>query len=136
LGDGPNWNPKNPKESMFSLYSTSPVGIMGALVDTTDVKMILRLNCNKTDFYANTTYPTYLYYNPYTVSKNVTYHTSGTVDVFDIISKKYIAKAILSDMQIVIPADQACLLVELPAGVKIVNKNNKLEANGITISYK
>jgi len=136
LGDGPNWNPKNPKESMFSLYSTSPVGIMGALVDTTDVKMILRLNCNKTDFYSNTIYPTYLYYNPYTVSKNVTYHPSGAVDVFDIISKKYIAKAILSDMQIVIPADQACLLVELPAGVKIVNKNNKLEANGITISYK
>jgi hypothetical protein len=50
LGDGPNWTPTNPKESMFSLYSTSPVGIMGAMVDTTDVKMILRLNCNVTDF--------------------------------------------------------------------------------------
>jgi len=136
LGDGPNWNPKNPKESMFSLYSTSPVGIMGALVDTTDVKMILRLNCNKTDFYANTTYPEYLFYNPYKVSKNITYHPSGRVDVFDIISKKYMAKEITTDTQIEIPADQACILVELPAGVMIVNKNNKLEANGIIISYK
>jgi hypothetical protein len=136
LGDGPNWNPKNPKESMFSLYSTSPVGIMGAIVDTTDVKMILRLNCNKTDFYANTTYPTYLYYNPYTVSKTVTYHPSGRVDVFDIVSKKYVAKAISANAQIAIPADQASLLVELPAGVKIEKKKNSLIANGVIISYK
>ena len=136
LGDGPNWNPKNPKESMFSLYSTSPVGIMGAIVDTTDVKMILRLNCNKTDFYSNTTYPEYLYYNPYTVSKSVTYHPSGKVDVFDIVTKKYIAKAISTSSQISIPADEACVLVELPAGTKIERKNNLLLANGIVISFK
>jgi len=121
---------------MFSLYSTSPIGIMGAIVDTTDVKMILRLNCNKTDFYANTTYPAYLYYNPYTVSKNVTYHPSGKVDVFDIVSKKYVAKAIAVDTPVTIPADQACILVELPAGIKIVKVDQKLVANGITLSYK
>jgi hypothetical protein len=136
LGDGPNWNPKNPKETMFSLYSTSPVGIMGAIVDTTDVKMILRLNCNKTDFYATTTYPTYLYYNPYPVSKNITYHTSGQVDVFDIVAKKYMAKAISGDTQIPIPPDQASILVEIPAGSIIEHKNNLLVVKGITISYK
>lgn len=136
LGDGPNWNPKNPKESMFSLYSTSPVGIMGAIVDTTDVEMILRLNCNKTDFYANTTYPEYLYYNPYKEPKSVTYHPSAKVDVFDIVTKKYLAKAISTSTKISIPADQACVLVELPAGTKIERKNNMLLANGIVIAYK
>lgn len=136
LGDGPNWNPKNPKESMFSLYSTSPIGIMGAIVDTTDVKMILRLNCNKTDFYANTTYPTYLYYNPYQEAKKVTYHPKGRVNVFDIISKKYILKNIDADTKIEIPANQACLLVEIPARVKVENRKNRLVANGITIFYK
>lgn len=136
LGDGPNWNPKNPKESMFSLYSTSPVGIMGAIVDTTDVEMILRLNCNKTDFYANTTYPEYLYYNPYKEPKSVTYHPSAKVDVFDIVTKKYLAKAISTSTKISIPADQACVLVELPAGTKIERKNNMLLTNGIVISYK
>lgn len=136
LGDGPNWNPKNPKETQFSLYSTSPVGIMGAIVDTTDVKMILRLNCNKTDFYANTTYPTYLYYNPYKEAKKVTYHPNGRVNVFDILSKKYLLKNINVDTQIEIPANQACLLVEVPAGVRVESRNNKLVANGITISYK
>ncbi len=135
LGDGPNWNPKNPKESMFSLYSTSPVGIMGAIVDTTDVKMILRLNCNVTDFYSVKKYPVYLYYNPYTELKKFTYHPAGHVDVFDIVSMKYVAKSISSDCKIDIPADQAYVLVELPAGTKIQRKSNLLVANGITISY-
>lgn len=135
LGDGPNWNPKNPKESMFSLYSTSPVGIMGAIVDTTDVKMILRLNCNVTDFYSVKKYPVYLYYNPYPELKKLTYHPAGHVDVFDIVSKKYVAKSISSDCKIDIPADQACVLVELPAGTKIQKKSNQLVADGEIISY-
>jgi hypothetical protein len=136
LGDGPNWNKNNPKESMFSLYSTSPIGIMGAIVDTTDVKMILRLNCNVTDFYTKKTYSTYLYYNPYSETKKVTYHPSRLSDVFDIISKKYVARKIVSDTQIVLPANQACLLVELPAGITIEHKNNLLVANGEIISYQ
>ena len=64
LGDGPNWMPDNPKETMFSLYSTSPVGVFGAMTDTTNVTGILRLNCNTTDFYSEREYPVYLYYNP------------------------------------------------------------------------
>ena len=50
---------------MFSVYSSSPVGILGAIVDTTNVKGILKLDCNATDFYASRPYPVYLYYNPY-----------------------------------------------------------------------
>ena len=50
---------------MLSVYSTSPVGILGAIVDTTDVKGILRLDCNATDFYSQRNYTAYLYYNPY-----------------------------------------------------------------------
>jgi hypothetical protein len=136
LGDGPNWNKNNPEETMFSLYSTSPVGIFGAIVDTTDVKMILRLNCNKTDFYADRKYPVYLYYNPYPIEKNVIYHPAGKADVFDIISKKYVAKKITSDTEISLPANQASLLVELPAGIKIKHIKKLLIAGGTTISYQ
>lgn len=136
LGDGPNWNPKNPKESMFSLYSTSPVGILGAMVDTTDVPMILRLNCNTTDFYSERAYPVYLYYNPYTVTKSVSYQPTGKADVFDIISKKYLARNIDKATMIEIPANQACVLTELPAGTKIERDNNRLVANGHVIAYQ
>ncbi len=137
LGDGPNWNPNNPKESMFSLYSTSPVGIMGAIVDTTDVKMILRLNCNATDFYAQKPYPVFLYYNPYSQSKTITYQSKGQlVDIFDIIDKKYVARSIASSTKIAIPANQARVLVELPARSSIIRKGNRLLVNGVIISFQ
>lgn len=136
LGDGPNWHPNNPKESMFSLYSTSPVGIYGAMVDTTDVPMILRLNCNVTDFYAARPYPVYLYYNPYAESRSVTYHPGAKSDVFDIISKQYVARGIDVATQISIPAHQSVVLTELPAGTRIVRKGNRLIADGKVIAYQ
>jgi hypothetical protein len=77
-----------------------------------------------------------LYYNPYETSKSVTYHPKGHVDVFDIVSKKYVAKAITGDTEILLPADQASLLVEIPAGAKIEHKNKLLVVKGITISFK
>ncbi|MDD4645491.1 MAG: hypothetical protein PHY99_05845, partial [Bacteroidales bacterium] len=65
IGDGPKWVAGQPKESMFSLYSTSIAGVYGAIVNKTSVDGILALNCNVTDFYAANKYPVYLYYNPY-----------------------------------------------------------------------
>ena len=65
IGDGPKWNEANPPESMFSVYSTAPVGILGATVHTTDVEGVLRLDANATDFYADKPYPVWLIYNPY-----------------------------------------------------------------------
>ena len=35
---------------MFSVYSSSPVGILGAIITKTDVEGILQLDCNATDF--------------------------------------------------------------------------------------
>ncbi|MBA7674860.1 hypothetical protein ES703_83085 [subsurface metagenome] len=140
LGDGPNWTkplPKqNPPESMFSLYSTSPVGIFGAMIRTTDVKGILQLNCNATDFYASKPYPVYLYYNPYSEKQSITYTSSKTVDLFDIVSKKYLAKNVNGNALISIPADMACVVVELPAGAEIIEQNDQLMVDGNVIAYK
>ncbi|MDR1973242.1 MAG: hypothetical protein LBQ31_01050 [Bacteroidales bacterium] len=112
LGDGPNWNVKNPPESMFSLYSTSPVGVLAAIVDTTDVQAILRLNCNATDFYAKKDSPVYLYYNPYKEDKEVTYYSQGNVNLYDAISGVYLAKNVEKSTKILIPANAAVLIYE------------------------
>lgn len=136
LGDGPNWNPNNPEETMFSLYSTSPIGIFGAIVDTTNVPGILRLDCNATDFYATRDYPVHLYYNPYAAEKSINYQPLIPADVFDLVSKKYVARNITASTAITLSADQACLLVELPAGIKMERKKNRLMANGVVLSYK
>ncbi|MFA6652380.1 MAG: hypothetical protein WCS46_06855 [Bacteroidales bacterium] len=123
LGDGPKWHPDNPKESMFSLYSTAPVGILGAMTDTTDVPGILKHNCNVTDFYSYPSHPVFLLFNPYEQDRKVTYQVSGKkADLYDIVSARYLASDVEDRALITIPANQACLVVELPSGSKI-NKN-------------
>jgi len=138
LGDGPRWINGNPRESMFSVYSSSPVGILGAVISTTNIKGVLRLNCNATDFYMPRIYPEYLYYNPYKKKVKVFYLTSNKrCDLFDIVSKKYVAKNIISKTSIIIPPDSAMIIVELPAGTMLIRNGTNIVANGkIKISYK
>ena len=137
LGDGPNWTPANPAESMFSLYSTSPVGILGAMVAETSGTGILRIDCNTTDFYSERPYPVYLYYNPHSNNKSVDYQSSDKVDLFDIVSKKYIARGKEGAFEISLPAFNASVIVELPAGTKLKLVAGRIvtEDNHI-ISYK
>lgn len=137
IGDGPKWIEGNPTASMMSLYSTSPIGILGAIVSTTDIEGILRLDCNATDFYSPRPYPTYLYYNPFGEDKGVTYTVGASCDLFDIVSKQYVARGLKKDSKIQIPAKAARVLVELPAGTELKLKNGRIIANGENIiSYK
>ncbi|MGM9699774.1 MAG: hypothetical protein ACI3Y0_14205 [Prevotella sp.] len=137
IGDGPKWIEGNPTASMMSLYSTSPIGILGAIVTTTDVEGILRLDCNATDFYSPRPYPTYLYYNPYGEAKDVTYTAGEACDLFDIVAKQYVAKGLTKDGKIQIPAKSARVIVELPTGTELKLKDGKIIANGENIiSYK
>lgn len=137
LGDGPNWTPQNPAESMFSLYSTSPVGIFGAMVSETSEKGILRLDCNVTDFYADKPYPVYLYYNPFDVKKVINYYSKASVDLFDIVSKKYVAQNQLGEFKIELPAGVSSVIVELPAGTSLTRNGKQLiTADNHIISYK
>lgn len=137
IGDGPKWIDGNPTESMFSVYSSSPVGILGAIVDTTNVKGILKLDCNATDFYASRPYPVYLYYNPYDIDEHINYQTKQAVDLFYIVSKKYVARGISKDGVFTIPAKEACIIVELPAGTELSLDGKHIWANKqYIISYK
>ncbi len=136
IGDGPKWIKGNPTESMFSVYSSSPVGILGAIVEETNVEGILQLDCNATDFYADRTFPTYLYYNPYTENKKVSFKSDKPVDLFDIISKQYLSKGAIGSVDITIPSDNASIVVVLPAGTELTLKNNKIWAGDHIISYQ
>ncbi|MBQ9410626.1 MAG: hypothetical protein IJU21_03350 [Bacteroidales bacterium] len=118
-GDGPSWTGENPPETMFSLYSTSPIGIFGSIISTTDVEGILSLDCNVTDFYAPRPYPVHLLYNPHKESKVVSYYPAGKADLFDVVSYNYLAQAVSGIASIEIPADTAVLVVELPAGAEL-----------------
>lgn len=137
IGDGPKWTSSNPPESMFSVYSTSPVGFLGAMIETTSVEGILKVNCNVTDFYAARPYPVYMYYNPYEKPQSVIYSSDKRVDLFDIISKEYVAKNINGKSEILLPAENSRVVVELPAGTKLkLDGNRVVDQNNQIISYK
>jgi hypothetical protein len=135
LGDGPLWIQGNPPETMFSIYSTTPLGIFGAITDTTDVQGILRLNLNATDFYADRPYPVYLYYNPHPEEKSVACAAKNKSDLFDIVCKQYLARN-LTEGTIKIAPDAAVVIVELPAGTRISVENNRIMTDlNFVISY-
>ena len=137
LGDGPNWTPANPAESMFSLYSTSPVGILGAMVSENSESGILRINCNTTDFYSERPYPVYLYYNPHAENKVIGYYSEEKVDLFDIVTKKYIARGKSGSFEIELPALNASVIVELPSGMKLRSVDGRIVTkDNHVISYK
>jgi hypothetical protein len=125
IGDGPKWVAGQPAESMFSLYSTSIAGVFGAIVNTTEVEGILALNCNATDFYAKNKYPVYLYYNPYQEEKTVTYHSEQSIDLFDIVTKTYLAKGKQGRVNLTLPAGSASVVVVLPAGKRLKTNQPK-----------
>ena len=127
-GDGPSWTSANPPETMFSLYSTSPVGIFGSIISTTDVEGILSLDCNATDFYAAKPYPVHLLYNPYSEKKTVSYYPAGKCDLFDVVRSKYLAQDVSGIVPIEIPDDEAVLIVELPAGAQLNSLNGHIVA--------
>jgi hypothetical protein len=68
--------------------------------------------------------------------KTVSYLSEKEIDLFDIISKKYLAKAQSGKIALKIPAGEACVLVELPSGTKLTKEANKLKANGTIISFR
>lgn len=128
-GDGPSWTDANPSSTMFSLYSTSPVGIFGAIISTTDVEGILSLDCNATDFYAPRPYPVHLLYNPYKEAKTVSYYPSGRCDLFDSVARDYVAKDVSGIVSITIPADKAMVITEMPSGTELKEKGGRLLAD-------
>lgn len=136
LGDGPLWIKGNPVETMFSVYSSAPLGILGSIVKTTDVEGILQLDCNITDFYTSKPYPVHLYYNPYQEEKSITCNYKEKVDLFDIIYKEYVAKNATGNIAIHIPGDAARIIVTLPAGVQLKQDGKKIIAdNKYIVSY-
>ncbi len=135
-GDGPKWAPGQPEESMFSLYSTSIAGIFGAIVTPTNIDGILQLDCNITDFYADNTFPEFLYYNPYNAEKTVNFNTDSTVDLYNILTRSYIARSAKGNTGITIPANGTVLMVVLPEGSNVIAIGSVLKVKDTIISYK
>jgi hypothetical protein len=118
------------------LYSSSHVGILGGIIDTTNIEGVLKLDLLKTDYYKNDAYPTYLYYNPYEISKSIGISLpAGSYDLYDAISNAMVISGISGNTNITIPAKQTVMIVRIPAGSTITNQGKKTYAGNIIIDF-
>lgn len=120
----------------LSLYSSSSVGYLAAIVDTTNVPKILKLNLNKTDFFQKNSYPTFLLFNPYDESKPVRIDLpDGIFDIYETISNSFLTKNVSNSFDVLIPSNTAIIIVLTPSNGKIEYKMNKLLIDGIVVDY-
>lgn len=120
----------------LSLYSTSSIGYLGAILEKTNVEKILRLDLNRTDFFQKKSYPTYLYYNPYDDDRQVSIDLgAGQRSVYDAVTESWIAEEQSGVIEITIPANGALIATITPAGgVQSYNRNRFL-VDGIVVDY-
>jgi hypothetical protein len=120
----------------LSLYSTSSIGYMGALIEQTNEEKILKLDLLKTDFFNAAAYPSYLLYNPYATTKSVTIDAGQQAkDIYDVLSESFLAQNVTGEIMIDIAADQAVSIVLAPAGGAITYENNKMLINGVVVDF-
>ena len=138
-GDGPKWVPgKNPEVSQFSIYGSAHAGIFGGIVDKTNVDGILQLDLLATDFYADKTFPSFLYYNPYDKEKTVSFALEGKAktDIYNIITRQYIARNARGSVKVKIPALQSAVIVCIPSNGKVTYEGDKMLVNGVVVDSK
>ena len=138
-GDGPKWVPgKNPEVSQFSIYGSAHVGIFGGIVQPTNIEGILQLDLRATDFYAERSFPSFLYYNPYDAAKTVSLNleASQKTDVYNTVTQKYLARNVSGSVKIKIPALQSAVVVCIPSGGKVTYEGSKMLVDGRVVDYQ
>ncbi len=122
-------------ETNLGLYGSSHVGIFGAIIDTTNVRGILKLDLNATDYYAQNIFPAYLLYNPFAQNHDVMLvHSTEAVKIYDALSNEIIASG-NGGINISIPAKKTIVAIVLPQNAELISSNNMTLCNGIVIDY-
>lgn len=120
----------------LAIYGSSTVGFLGALIEKTNDPRILQLDLNATDFYNDSSYPSYLYFNPYDIPKTITLNLAeGEHDIYESISESFIHEDVSGNVSISIPAKQAILVVVTPANGSITYDKNKMLVNDVVADY-
>lgn len=121
----------------ISLYGSAWVGMLGAIIDTTNIPGILKIDCNATDFFSSKELPTNLFYNPYKEVKSVSFNVGNTqVNLYDKVSKKYIEKNVAGNINLKLNGNEAMTLVSVPSHLKTSVKGRMLVAGNNIIDFR
>ena len=120
----------------FSLYSASSVGYAAAVIDTTDVTGILRLDLLRTDFSHAPAYPTFLFYNPDSQARSISLAVGdNAANVYDLVSNANLATLVSGTVPIQVPSDAAVVAVIVPADASVTYSEGRMMAGGIVVDY-
>jgi hypothetical protein len=134
MGDGLMWGIIG---TDFALYGASHVGMLAAVVETTNVDKILQLDLLATDYYHAPAYPTYLYYNPYATPQTVNVDVgTAPVDIYDTVSQSMLQINVSGVTSVAIPADSAVVAVLAPTGGQVTIDGTKKLIDGVVVDYK
>jgi hypothetical protein len=124
-------------QTNLGLYGAAHVGMLGGIIDTTNVRRILRLDLLRTDFFHSPAYPTFCYFNPYTSDTAVTLTLeAGTHDLYNTVTKTFLAQGATGTVQITIPASSAAVVVIAPAGGTMTTDLDRTLINGVVVDYR
>lgn len=124
-------------ETNLALYGSSHVGILGGIIDTTNVAMVLQLDVLKTDYFCDDAYPTYLYFNPHAVEKAIEIDVGhGPCDIYDAAGNSFLRIGVSGTALFTIPPDAAVLAVVAPANGAITYELDKMLINGIIVDHR
>jgi hypothetical protein len=123
-------------ETNLALYGSSHVGILGGIIDTTNVEMILQLDVLRTDRFRDDAYPTFLYFNPHAVEKAVEIDVGGGQhDLYDAAANCFLQTGVSGTAEFTIPPDVAVLVVVAPGSGTVTYELEKMLINGIIVDY-
>ena len=126
------WAPTN-----FALYGGASVGYLAAVVDSTEVPGVLRLDLRKTDVYKAPSYPSFLVYNPHETESTITVPLPfGLYDVYDAASDTWLARGVSGRPAVSIPPDEARVLVFSTSGGTETTVDGVRRVNNIVIDYR
>jgi len=126
------WGP----QTDFSIYGSAVSGVFGSIIKTTNVEKILQLDLLATDFYHDAAHSTYLYYNPLGTTKAVAINlASGTYDLYDAVSNRFLARGATAQTYFNVPSDEAVMLVLVPSGGVETRAGRQLLVDGVVIDY-
>jgi hypothetical protein len=120
----------------LALYGSSHAGYLAAIVAETDVEGILQLDLNKTDFFGDQHFASYLIYNPHAADQQITLRLgSNAYDIYDAISETDVAVGATGNIQLLVKAGEVVLLTYLPAGTPKSERAGKLYSGQHVIDY-
>ncbi len=117
-------------------YGAWGSGFMAALFQTSNVPGILQIDCVATEAFPPANCPTYLYYNPHAIVKQVNVNVGpGARHLYDLFTGAFIATNVLGTATITLAPDSAIVLALCPATNAISQSGQRLLVGGVVIDY-